>query len=75
MTSDTAPITNQQTPETTSDTTPSGAETTTPSTHRQPRGHAPPPPEELATPFAQYIDEMSRPGGPLDADTTLAYTG
>ena len=73
MTSDTTAIADQQTPETTSDTTNSGTEHGTPGTHPQRRGHATPLPEELAAPLAQYIDEMSRPGGPLDADTTRAY--
>jgi site-specific recombinase XerD len=74
MTSDTTVVADQQTPETTSDTTTSGAEHSIAGTHRQPGRHATPLPEELATPLTQYIDEMSRPGGPLDADTTRAYT-
>jgi GNAT superfamily N-acetyltransferase len=73
MTSDTTPVADQRTPETTSDTTTSGDEHGTPGTHRQPGRHATQLPEELAAPFAQYIDEMSRPGGPLDADTIRAY--
>jgi hypothetical protein len=63
----------QQTPETTSDTTTNGVETTTPGTHPQPRGHPTPLPQELAAQLTQYINEMSRPGGPLDTDTIRAY--
>jgi site-specific recombinase XerD len=71
MTSDTAAQTGSQEAATTSDTAGASADLTTPTPRR---GKAPTSVSDLyATVFDDYVDEVSRPGGPLDADTVRAY--
>jgi site-specific recombinase XerD len=71
MTSDTAAQTGSEEAGTTSDTAGASADLTTPTPRR---GKAPTSVSDVyATVFDDYVEEVSRPGGPLDADTVRAY--